>query len=132
MAFYEYKLIPAATGKPATQAIPIDSLTEEINLRAMTGWEFVGTEVVSRQRRKWIILKESEELCCMVFRREVNARVGTPRTQMQTLRARAEEIAVRRPSRTDLVAAVRSGQRRIRVHAPAGAAPTPSDSVAAE
>lgn len=119
MAQYEYKLVPVTHGRRPDRSgemgLSRDELSTELNLRALTGWEFVGSERIVERKRRWLILVDHREIPCLVFRREVSPRIEAPKEHVRALQTVATEVPVRRVRRAELVQAVRDGRRRIRV-----------------
>ena len=123
MAYFEYRLVPATTRrKPSRGGAAGPTLSElatELNMRALTGWEFVGSEQIVERRRRLFFLVESHEVACLVFRREVSPRVEAPKDHARALREAATEVPVRYSKKAELVQAVRDGHRRVRVRSTA-------------
>ncbi len=131
MTTYEYKLVPAGQplrgrGKTASRReFDEREFAAQINIRALTGWEFVGSEQVVRTRRRLWLLRVTETQPVLVFRRAASPRVAIPREHERALAAAEPAPAPgqggRAARREDLIAAVRAGSRRVRI-APAGPA----------
>jgi hypothetical protein len=135
MSLYEYRLVPAnpydlATGKAVIEPTAVASaLAHEMNMRAMLGWEFVGSEWVAAPAPRWRRGKADAGRRFLVFRR-ANATRARPTAAQEAavagILAPPAAAAVRAASRTDLIEAVRAGKRRIHVRQ------GPDDRVAAE
>lgn len=114
MVTYEYRMIPREDSRRKDGMA--DDMTREMNLRAILGWEYVGTEIVAEKRRGVLSLLGRKPRQFLVYRRLASARVPVPADQ-----ARAVEDSVtvvqsnqREMRRSELVAEVKAGKRRIR------------------
>ncbi len=114
MVTYEYRMILREDMRRKDGNA--DDLTREMNLRAIMGWEYVGTEVVAEKRRGLLALLGRRPRQFLVYRRLVSARIPVPASHA---RAVEESVTVvqsgpRETRRSDLVAEVKAGKRRIR------------------
>ena len=127
--FYEYKLVPAPAGaaradrgKGDAEDLP-HALSTVINLRALGGWDYAGSETVVEERRTFIFFKRTAPCTYLVFRRMASplrtaAQEHDRAVAAATAAAAQREEAQRQQAREDLVASVRAGQRRVRVRPP--------------
>lgn len=128
---YEYRVIPtpAETQRKGLfrkkAAVAMDVVTEILNDQGAHGWEYVRSETLISEHRRFLrpARKISEEV--MVFRRSIGA-ATTPEDQARLVLTdpvplTPVQVKPRRVMNSDAVARVKAGQRRLHVHRPASA-----------
>ena len=76
MVSYEYRMIPQREAR--RNAGVADEMAREMNLRAMLGWEYVGSEMVTEKRRWLGALLGPKSRQFLVYRRAASTRVSVP------------------------------------------------------
>ena len=114
MVSYEYRMIPQREAR--RNAGVADEMAREMNLRAMLGWEYVGSEMVTEKRRWLGALLGPKSRQFLVYRRAASTRVAVPAEHARAARETVEIVRTdaRIARRSDLVADIRAGKRRIR------------------
>ena len=137
MSEYEYKVVPAPRRSDKIEGLnkgddPFSlTVASTLNEHGRGGWEYVCSERLPCQRRKWLVFKVQSNDDVLVFRRRLTKPTDIFESQADEL----ARIRARRVRKKELVEFVQAGGRRIELPDTSktdGSDASPNSAVAAE
>lgn len=120
---YEYRIVPAPTRRMRFKGLTRKddafslTLTEVMNDQAREGWEYVRADKLAETRGMWPFRRQMPEKDLLVFRRTMKRHVE----RLNEFDVEAAKIRARKVRRSDLVAMVEAGGRKVEIGEPINA-----------